>query len=139
MTELGYSKKVVPHGKQGRRGTSGHPNLGVNVLDVVANGLRREVKSRGHVADRVPTGHKAEHVHLALTQSSWKTSLPRQTPMASGTECRIGSVSVESSGQDLSPCAFGGRLRREGWTVRTRLDFSVEKIRGSEDARSHRN
>ena len=76
------------------------PDLGVDVLDVVARRLRRDHQTRRDLLARQPAREQTQHVHLAGREPG-RSLAPPADPVAGGDEHGVDRVGVEPSGLDL--------------------------------------
>ena len=83
-------------------------DLRVDVLDVVADGLRRDHEPLGDLLVRQAAREQPEHLDLARGQPGRALAAPRDA-VAGGAEDGLDRLGVEAAGPDLGP-QLGGRL-----------------------------
>src|SRR5262245_48958318 len=61
-------RQPVLEREQRRAAPGSHPDLGIEILDVIVGGLRRDAQRLGDLLDRLPAGNQPEHLDLAWRQ-----------------------------------------------------------------------
>ena len=105
----------VLHRPQGRSGSGRYADLGVDVLDVMVGGLRRDEKPVGDLLRRQPLRREVQHLDLTARQAAGVLR-PRRLAgtrfvVAGGREHGAGRAVVESAVND-TPNWMQERIRR---------------------------
>src|SRR6185295_301204 len=109
--EDSLSAEAVLDREQGRAAARLHADLGVDVLGVVIDGLRRNAERAGDLLHRLAARDCAQHVDLAFGQAGDQFALDRDAMTRRGKDGgdRVG---VETARAHLAPELFGSRVRR---------------------------
>src|ERR1051326_7477042 len=78
-----WSHKIMLHREQSGPCACRNPKLGVDMLDVVIDGLLGHTKQPSHLLDRVPACNQPQHLHLAATQACDQFATNWPCPMTS--------------------------------------------------------
>jgi hypothetical protein len=120
-------------------GAIGDTQLGVDVLNVVADGLDADAERGRDLFVRSTPREEAEHVSLPCSQSGRAGTATRSGRIVSGgCEHRFDRVAIEASRTDLDAELVRGIIRRQRVAVRTGLKHGVVCVAGGEQASRRR-
>ena len=115
---------------------AGSTDLRVDVLDVVAGGLRRDHEAFAIcLLDRPRASRRSTSTSRVVRPAGWSRRRLRACPAAARTACH--GVAVEPAGADLRSSSRAASVGASGRSIRTRLDHrlvDVRRARGSAPA-----
>ena len=121
--EFSLWHQTVLHGEECGRGSRGHADLDVRVLNVVVSCLHRDSQGTCDLLGLQPAGQEADDLCLAMRQPS--RPLDPRGPLSGGLEDGHDGDGIEPSNVDLSGECLGGLLGSQRLSVRPRLDLRL--------------
>jgi hypothetical protein len=126
----------VLHAVESGSGSAGHPDLGVDVLDVVLSRARRNMQALCDLAIRQALSHEPQYLDLSIAKARWSNHRPlRRT--ACGIHNGSDRVGIESSRGGIVLYAFSCLVDITSRAMWPGLSHRLQGIRSSQDASRH--
>src|SRR5260221_1891498 len=124
-------QEVVLHGEKSRRGACGDADLVVNVLEVVAGRLDRNIERRGDFLVGHTSSDETQDLDLAITQSAGALGLQTRL-VPRGAEYGFDRVAIESALPRLFSELVGGQIGKHAGSVGATLGHGLVHVRRPE-------
>src|SRR5260221_14510004 len=98
--QVSLSQQVLLHREEGGGGGRGDAELVVDVLEVMARGLHRDLERRGNLFVGEPAGHEAQDLELAVAEAARSRGL-RARLVSGPRQDGFYRVAVEASASSL--------------------------------------